>query len=57
MHCDFPCSREKLESVKFHKVVPQDPLQQRPSLADETPMTTFPICDDYLINKFEHDLI
>jgi hypothetical protein len=56
MHRGLPCSNEMLESMTLHKVVPQAPLQQRPSLAEETPMT-FPTCDDNFINKFEQDLI
>jgi hypothetical protein len=46
-----------LEFMKLHKVVPQSPLQQRPSLAEETPTPTFPTCDDDLINEFKQDLI
>jgi hypothetical protein len=37
----------------LHEVVPQAPLQQRPLLAEETPMTTFPTCDDDLIKEIE----
>jgi hypothetical protein len=30
MHRGLPCSKEKLESVKLHDVVPHDPLQRLP---------------------------
>jgi hypothetical protein len=43
--------------VKLHEVVPQTPLQQHPSLAEESPTMAFFTCDDDLINKFEQDLI
>jgi hypothetical protein len=57
MHRRLLSSKEMLESVKLHEVVPQAPLQQRPSLAEESPTMTFSTCDDDLINKFEQDLI
>jgi hypothetical protein len=45
----------KLESMKLHEVVPQAPLQQHPSLAEETPTMTFSTCDDDLTNEFEQE--
>jgi hypothetical protein len=57
MHWGLPCSKEKLESVKLHEVVPQAPLQQHPSLDEEYPTMMFPMCDDNLINEFKQCLI
>jgi hypothetical protein len=42
-----------LESKTLHEIVPQAPLGQRPSLAEEAPTTTFPTCDDDFKNEFE----
>jgi hypothetical protein len=58
MHRGLHCLRkEKLESTKLHEVVLQTPLQRCPSLAKETPTTSFPTCDENLINEIEQDLI
>jgi hypothetical protein len=57
MHWGLPCSKEKIESKKLHEVVQQAPMQQRLSLAEETPTMMFPTCDDGLINVFEQDSI
>jgi hypothetical protein len=46
-----------LESTKLHDVIPHAPLQQRPSLEEETPTTAFPTCDEDLINEFKQNLI
>jgi hypothetical protein len=34
MHWGLPYTRQKLESMKLHEVVPQAPLQRSPSLAE-----------------------
>jgi hypothetical protein len=57
MHRGLLCSKEMLESVTLHEVVLQVPLQHCPSLEEETPTTTFPTCDDDLINECKQDLM
>jgi hypothetical protein len=53
MHQGLPCSKETLEYAMLHEVVPQAPLWQHPSLAEEAPMMMFPTCDDDFINEFK----
>jgi hypothetical protein len=56
MHQGLPCSKEMLESMMLHEVVPHAPLQ-RPSPWAKNHHTTVPTCDDNLINEIKQDLI
>jgi hypothetical protein len=54
MHLVLPCSKEMLESMKIHEVVPQAPLQ-RPSPWAKNLHAKVPTCNDDFINEFEQD--
>jgi hypothetical protein len=57
MHQGLPCSREKLESVKLHEVVPPSSSITAFSSGKKTFTVTVLTCDDDLINEFKQDLI
>jgi hypothetical protein len=56
MHRGLPCTKETLEPVILHEVVPQAPLQQ-PSPQIKNLHAMVPTCDDDFINEFGQDLI
>jgi hypothetical protein len=56
MHRGLPCTKETLEPVILHEVVPQAPLQQ-PSPQMKNLHAMVPTCDDDFINEFGQDLI
>jgi hypothetical protein len=57
MHQGLPCSREKLESVKLHEVVPPSSSITAFSSGKKTFTVMVLTCDDDLINEFKQDLI